>query len=150
MTTNTVSRRQIPLRRYHHASHGAGSAEAPRWQGSVVRSPDPTAQATDDPAIGAIKRCREAMRAWEGSLTSHDEALSVQRLCAANNAILAWLTTPPTTMAGVIATLEHASVRDCELTFLLESAHFDGERLAAAVQFPQMIAAALRKIASSS
>jgi hypothetical protein len=150
MTTNTVSRRQIPLRRYHHASHGAASAAAPRWQGSVMRSPDATAQSTDDPAIAAIERCREAMRAWECSLTTHDEALSVQRLCAANDALIAWLRTPPTTIAGAIATLEYASLRDCEQTLLLESAHYNGERLAAAGQFPQMIAAALRTIAGNS
>jgi hypothetical protein len=143
MTTNTVSRRRIPLRRHHHASHGAGSDAIPRWQ---VMPPDATAQATDDPAIAAIKRCREAVRAWEGSLTSHDEAFGVQRLCAANDALIAWLTTPPTTMAGAIATLEYACVRDCEQTLLLESAHYNGERLSAAGQFPQMIATALRQI----
>jgi hypothetical protein len=58
------------------------------------------------------------------------------------------LTTPPTTMAGVIATLEHAGMRDYEHTILLESAHYHGERLDAAEQFPAMIAAALRKISS--
>jgi hypothetical protein len=48
-------------------------------------------------------------------------------------AFLAWLTTPPTTMAGAIATLEHASRHAYE---------------AAGEAFPAMIAQALRKIAT--
>jgi hypothetical protein len=102
-----------------------------------------------DPVFAAIERCRAAMRARERSLTNFGEALNEQRLRAANDAILAWLTTAPTTMDGAIATLEYAAMRDDEQTFLLESAYYDRERLAAAEQFPAMIAAALRKIAGS-
>jgi hypothetical protein len=99
----------------------------------------------DDLAIAAVERHRAAMQAW---LAEDDEALSTQLLDAEQDACIAWLTTPPTTMAGVIATLEHAGMRDYEHTILLESAHYHGERLDAAEQFPAMIAAALRKISS--
>jgi hypothetical protein len=60
-----------------------------------------------------------------------------------------WLTTAPTTMAGAVATLEYAATRDGQQTLLLESAHYDAERLTAAEQFPQMIVVALCEITGS-
>jgi hypothetical protein len=125
MTATTVSRRQML------ASVGGHPAAV-----------DATAH---DPAIAAVGRHRAVMQAW---LAEDDEALSAELLEAEQDACIAWLTTPPTTMAGVIATLEHAIMRDYEHTILLESAHYHGERLDAAEQFPAMIAAALRKIVS--
>jgi hypothetical protein len=59
------------------------------------------------------------------------------------------LTTPPTTMAGVIATLEHASrrVNDPDYANLAESAQCLGDALTDGEAYPQMIADAPRKIA---
>jgi hypothetical protein len=73
---------------------------------------------------------------------------------AEGDAFIAWLTTTPTTMAGVIATLEHASHRPydgADYANLAESAqyfHGRGSPCNAGEQFPAMVAAALRKIAS--
>jgi hypothetical protein len=103
----------------------------------------PAGASADDPAIAAIERHRAAMQVL---LAEDDEALGTQLVGVEQDACIAWLTTPPTTMAGVIATLEHATTRDHEYTILLESAHYHGERLDAAEQFPAMIAAALRQI----
>jgi hypothetical protein len=43
--------------------------------------------------------------------THEADKISNQLLAVERDAWLAWLTTPPTTLAGVIATLEHASRR---------------------------------------
>jgi hypothetical protein len=143
MTANTVLRCQLL------AGLPAAGMEPATALAEEHEPTDAPARAADDPVFAAIERCRAAMEEWERSLTGDDEALSVQVLLAADNALLTWLTTAPTTMAGAIATLEYAATRDCECTILLESAHYYGERLAAAEQFPAMIAAALRKIAGS-
>jgi hypothetical protein len=66
------------------------------------------------------------------------------------------LTTPPTTLAGVIATLNHASRRSDEegngdhaYVHLAEAAQYIGNDIVAAgAQLPAMIAAALRQINS--
>jgi hypothetical protein len=44
---------------------------------------------------------------------------------------------------------EYAALRDDGQTFPLESASYDGERLAAAEQFPAVVATVLRKFAGS-
>jgi hypothetical protein len=112
-----------------------------------------------DPTFAAIERHREAAQALSAA---HDppEALLDELSRTEENALLAWLTTPPTTLAGVIATLEYASHRpyvsdypnDHVYTNLAESAQYDpgsgnGHNvLAAGEQFPAMIATALSQI----
>jgi hypothetical protein len=116
--------------------------------------------ATDDPVFAAIARHRQATQALS-ALHEPPEALVTQLLRAEVDAFLAWLTTPPTTLAGVIATLDHASRRAYEdgsgthvYTNLSEAAQYDpadGDpdgALTAGEQFPAMIAAALRKISA--
>jgi hypothetical protein len=112
--------------------------------------------AAPDPVFAAIEAHEEAIEnhgvfldhASEVCVEEREaaEAASAQAAEAEDAALLAWLTTPPTTLAGAIATLEYAAMRDCEHTFPLESARYRGERLAAAEQFPAMVAAALRQI----
>jgi hypothetical protein len=99
-----------------------------------------------DPAIAAIARHRETVQAW---LTEDDDELRAPLLNAERDAWLAWLTTPPTTLAGVIATLTHASQRayaDADYANLPESAHCSGDDLRAGERFPQLIAEALHRI----
>jgi hypothetical protein len=114
---------------------------------------------TDDPVFAAIARHRQAMQAV---LSAHEppEAILTQLSRAEVDAFLTWLTTPPTTLAGVIATLEYASHQpyvsrhhpnDHVYTNLAESAQYipddEGDPdniLKAGEQFPAMIAAALR------
>jgi hypothetical protein len=133
----------------------------------VVRPDDPTTQGTDDPVFAAIERHRQAAQTLSAAHEPPD-ALLEQLSAAEEDAFLTWLTTPPTTLAGVIATLEYASRRTCEAAAyanlaeipyanLAESAQYcrgDGEDdpsdiVAAGEQFPAMIAAALRQIARS-
>jgi hypothetical protein len=104
----------------------------------------------DDPVFAAIARHCEAERAWFAALRDSYEAADAALDCA-HEALVEWLKTVPTTVEGVIATLEHASARDdsSEHTNLLEGAHYAGERLAASEQFPAMIADALRAIVDS-
>jgi hypothetical protein len=71
--------------------------------------------ATTDPVFAAIERHRQAAQAW---LKALDDAGSRAEEDAANamlghvdDALVDWLTTQPTTIQGVIATLEHASRR---------------------------------------
>jgi hypothetical protein len=76
------------------------------------------------------------------------------------DAFLAWLTTPPTTLAGVLATLDHAARRAHEdgnrshvYTNLAKASQYDlmakfPQCPEAAEQFPAMIATALHKITS--
>jgi hypothetical protein len=126
---------------------------------NVVRPDDATTQGTDDPVFAAIERHRQVARTLSATHEPPDEILE-QLSAAEEDAFLAWLTTPPTTMAGVIATLEYASRRACEAApyaNLAESAQYcrgDGEDdpsdiLTAGEQFPQMIAEALQKITGS-
>jgi hypothetical protein len=96
----------------------------------------------DDPVFAAIERHRQATRAWLAALDDANAPDTINIAAQAGSdaaldhlyeAFLAWLTTPPTTMAGAIATLEHASRHAYE---------------AAGEAFPAMIAQALRKIAA--
>jgi hypothetical protein len=72
------------------------------------------------------------------------------RCCDERDALVTWPTTAPTTMAGVLATLEHASRRPCvdiecapdDLTNLVESVHSSNDVLEAGERFPEMIVAA--------
>ena len=115
------------------------------------------APAADDPVFAAIARHRQAAQALV-ALHEPPEALVTRLSRAEVETFLAWLTTPPTTLAGVIATLEHASRRAYEdrnshvYTNLAEAAQYDPEdgdpdgALKAGEQFPAMVATALRKI----
>jgi hypothetical protein len=129
----TVSRRQMP------ASVATISAlgELPA-----------VAEASDDPVFAAIERHRQAKLAL---LTARGDAVE-QLLEAKYDALLAWLQTPPTTLAGVIATLEHATVKHddgfYEYTHLGESAQYSGDVRKAGEEFPAMLALALRQIGS--
>jgi hypothetical protein len=54
------------------------------------------------------------MQAWKASIggkTRDDDKISQQLLDVERDAWRTWLTTPPTTIAGIIATLEHAAQR---------------------------------------
>lgn len=120
------------------------------------------APAADDPVFAAIARHRQAAQALvaQALVALHEppEALVTRLSRAEVETFLAWLTTPPTTLAGVIATLEHASRRAYEdrnshvYTNLAEAAQYDPEdgdpdgALKAGEQFPAMVATALRKI----
>jgi hypothetical protein len=120
------------------------------------------AGATTDPVLAAIEKHRQAIQALS-ALHEPPEALVTQLARAEVDAFLAWLTTPPVTLAGVIATLEYASHQpyvsdhhpdDHVYTNLAEAAQYDpgdGDPdgiLKAGEQFPAMIAAALRKMAA--
>jgi hypothetical protein len=87
----------------------------------------------------------------------HDPTRGESQLRDERDAFVTWMTTAPTTMADVLATLEHASRRPCvdiecapdDLTNLVgactpptTTSSRPGER------FPEMIAAALRQISS--
>jgi hypothetical protein len=104
------------------------------------------AEASDDPVFAAVERHHKAVDAW--LLEEKKEKPNARLQDAEQDAYVAWLTTPPTTVGGAIAT--HATTRNepWEDGILLESAHYDGRRRTAAQQFPLMIAAALRKIRS--
>jgi len=148
----TVSRRAmmagIPAAAMIPASAQANGAHAPH-------------SATTDPVFAAIKKHRQAAQALS---TAHEppDALLAQLSSAEVDALLTWLTTPPTTLAGVIATLEHAARRSDEdgngshvYTHLSEAALFDPSDgdpdgiLKAGERFPAMIAAALRQIVAA-
>ena len=98
--------------------------------GAAVAAPCGNA---DDPVFAAIERHRAAMQAW---LAEDDEERSNRLPRAERAAWHAWVMTAPTTMAGLMATLEHASSPNDD----------DCTRLA---QFPAMIAEAPRKIAGN-
>jgi hypothetical protein len=147
----TVSRRAvmagIPAAAIMPAATQANGAHAPH-------------STTTDPVFAAIERHRQAVQAWQASMgEAHDaDKISNQLLAMERDAFREWLTTPPTTLAGVIATLEHASRRpyphdpdypdDYIHTNLIETAEYlpGGDVLEAGEQFPAMIATALRKI----
>jgi hypothetical protein len=100
----TVSRRQM-LASVPAAAMMPVAAQANGCQG--------THSATTDPGIAAIEKHRQALRAWQTAPGDTHEAdkISNQLLAVERDAWREWLTTPSTTMAGVIATLEHASRR---------------------------------------
>ena len=109
---------------------------------------------TDDPAFAAIARHREAVQALTTAHKLPDE-LVTQLLGAEVDAFLAWLTTPPTALAGALATLEYASHRPnvwdypddtCTQTRPRPAQYND--ILEACEQFPAPIAATLRQIAT--
>jgi hypothetical protein len=113
----------------------------------------------DDPVFTAIERHRKAMQALAAAHEPPD-ALIDQLSSTEQDAFLAWLTTPPTTMASVIATLTYASRRACEAAAyanLAESAQYspgDGEDdpsdiLTAGEAFPPMIPTAVRELCAA-
>jgi hypothetical protein len=122
-------------------------------QANAARGPH---SATTDPVFAAIARHREAVQALT---TAHDppDELVTQLLRAEVDAFLAWLATPPITLAGALATLEYASHRpsvwdypnDHVYTDPAEAAQYD-DILEACEQFPATIAATLRQIAEKS
>jgi hypothetical protein len=145
MTTTTVSRRHV-------------LASVPAVTAALSGPPASAAGAAYDPVFAAIEKHRQAAQAISKAHEPSD-ALVTQLSGAEVEAFLAWLTTPPTTLAGVIATLEHASRRAYAegngshvYTNLAESALYDPDDgdpddiLKAGEQFPAMVAAALRKI----
>ena len=107
---------------------------------------------TDDPAFAAIARHREAVQALTTAHEPPDE-LVTRLLRAEVDAFLAWLATPPTTLAGALATLEYAShrpsvwdyQRDQVYTDPAEAAQYD-DILEACELFPATIATMLRQI----
>jgi hypothetical protein len=108
--------------------------------------------ATTDPVFAAIARHREAVQALTTAHEPPDE-LVTQLLRAEVDAFLAWLATPPTTLAGALATLEYASHRpsvwdypdDHVYTGPAKAAQYD-DILEACEQFPAVIAATLRQM----
>jgi hypothetical protein len=102
----------------------------------------PVASAAD-PVFIAIEQHRQAARALSAAYQMPD-ALLDQLQRAEEDALLAWLTAAPITMAGVIATLEHASRRpyvsdypyDYVYANLAESAQCSDDILLAGEQFP--------------
>jgi hypothetical protein len=144
MKATTVSRRQMLATMPAAAATMTGGAAA-------------AGASADDPVFAAIERHRQVIQARLLALhTDQPDEISNQLLTAEGNAFLAWLTTPPTTMTGVIATLDHASHRpsdnvlpgDYTYAHLAESAQYFGNIRKAGEQFPAMIAAALRQIAA--
>ena len=107
---------------------------------------------TDDPAFAAIARHREAVQALTTAHEPPDE-LVTRLLRAEVDAFLAWLATPPTTLAGALATLEYASHRpsvwdyqhDQVYTDPAEAVQYD-DILEACELFPATIATMLRQI----
>ena len=115
-----------------------GMTAAAMTSGEALAAPD------NDPVFAAIARHREAERAWSAALRAvvynETEINALDR--AADDAFLDWLTTMPTTMAGVLATLDYAS-------FSLGGEGGDRTVLSdtrdSVERFPATIAAALRK-----
>jgi hypothetical protein len=111
----------------------------------------------EDPVFVAIEKHWRAIETWRAAPgeTREDDKISKHLLAVERDAWRAWLTTPPTTLAGVIATLEHASRRpyppdpdwdEYAYTNLAETGEYlPGDVLEAGEQFPAMIAAALRR-----
>jgi hypothetical protein len=112
----------------------------------------------DDPVFAAIEKHRRAVETWRAAPgeTHEDDKISNQLLAVERDAWCTWLTTPPTTLAGIVATLEHASHRpyppdpdypdEHVYTNLAETGEYvPGDVL----EFPTMIAAALRKLLKS-
>ena len=115
---------------------------------------------TDDPVFTAIERHRQAVQAWlaacDAASVRYDPAAEAIVDAASDrvgDALIDWLTTQPTTIAGVLATLKYAaspSPRDDERSVLsdynLPLGQSSGYDLV--MQFPAMIAAALHQIGS--
>jgi hypothetical protein len=133
----------------------ANAAPVPRFapsQGStaVIES------AADDPVFAAIARHSEAEREWRALSGDTPNEVSGAALERAQDALLAWLKTVPTTLDGAIATLEHAAVKYGDgfddYANLAESAQYSrggggaGDVLAAGERFPAMIADVLRQL----
>jgi hypothetical protein len=78
--------------------------------GIAAITPAAALVATEDPVFAAIAQHREAERALSAALrdAAHDAA-AVAALDRAHDALVDWLTTSPTTMAGVLATLDYAA-----------------------------------------
>lgn len=71
-------------------------------------------ESADDPVFAAIEKHRLALHAWQASMggeTREDDEITQQLLHVERDAWRAWLTTQPTTPAGMIATLEYAGAR---------------------------------------
>jgi hypothetical protein len=132
----------------------ANAASVPRFPPSG-RSTAVIESAADDPVFAAIARHSEAEREWR-ALSGASNEVSDAALGRAQDALLAWLKTVPTTLDGAIATLEHAAVKYGDgfddYTNLAESAQFvrgdggAGDVLAAGERFPAMIADVLRQL----
>jgi hypothetical protein len=118
-------------------------------QANAARGPH---SATTDPVFAAIARHREAVQALTTAHEPPDE-LVTRLLRAEVDAFLAWLATPPTTLAGALATLEYASHRpsvwdyqhDQVYTDPAEAVQYD-DILEACELFPATIATMLRQI----
>jgi hypothetical protein len=110
-----------------------------------------TPAATEDPVFAAITQHREAERAFSAALRDNAyDGAAVAALGRAHDALVDWLTTSPTTMAGVLATLDYAasplSGEPSDRT-VLSDVWDSVERLERpARQFPALVAAALRKL----
>jgi hypothetical protein len=157
MKANTGSRRLVPA--------GAAVTVTPTTalaanenHGSNLGGNSTLVEMAADPVLAAIERHRKAAQALSAAHEPPDALLN--QLCGAEqDAFLVWLTTPPSTIAGVIATLEHAAVKYSDgfdnYANLAESAQYcrgDGDPddvVTAGERFPAMIATALRKIAGS-
>ena len=117
----------------------------------AAMTPAAALAAAEDPVFAAIARHREAERALSAALrdAAHDEP-TVAALDRAHEALVDWLTTSPTTMAGVLATLDYAASplggQPGDRTVLSDV--WDSiERLERpARQFPALVAAALRML----
>jgi hypothetical protein len=127
---------------------------------TVALSSDPasaTGTVADDPVFAAIARHRQAVQAlltaMDAANIRYDEAAEAARDDAGDavgDAFTDWVTTQPTTMGGVLATLDYAasiSLIDDDRTVL---AYYDlpieGCSDFEPAKFPAMIAAALRQI----
>jgi hypothetical protein len=114
-----------------------------------------TAASIDDPVFAAIERHRRATKAWQQHNEAHpevklteaeierDDAIIAELMKDEYDARVAWAETRPTTIAGIIASLEYAAmegVYGLDTTPLFES---DGDPFH---HFPRMIAAALRRL----
>jgi hypothetical protein len=142
MKATTVSRRQM-------------LATMPAAAATMTGGAATAGASADDPVFAAVERHRQAIQARLLALrTDQPDDISNQLLSAEGDAFLAWLQTPPTTLAGVVATLEHASRRpsdnlllgDHTYAHLAESAQYFGNIRKAGEQFPAMVAAALHQI----
>jgi hypothetical protein len=142
MKATTVSRRQM-------------LATMPAAAATMTGGAATAGASTDDPVFTVIERHRQTIQARLLALrTDQPDDISNQLLSAEGDAFLTWLQTPPTTLAGVVATLEHASRRpsdnvlpgDYTYAHLAESAQYFGNIRKAGEQFPAMVAAALYQI----
>jgi hypothetical protein len=111
----------------------------------------------DDPVFAAIERHRQATQAIEQyneaspkvvdfsvrhtkAEIEREDAIVAALVEEEEHAGFTWLTTPPTTVAGILASLEYAGL---EGVSLFEDG---GTPKSAVCQFPRMIAEALRRL----